>query len=129
MFAGQSAQSYIFFVRNCYLTFVHRLDHDNVSGGSTTRCRDCELQIAAEKRRKSGRVGSGLPPSSAKIRKIMELLELIDERADGTEKTIIFSQFTTMLDLLEPFLRDEGIQFVRCKYPCFCTTSVDLSLM
>lgn len=83
--------------------------------GDSGRCQDCELQITAEKRRKSGRAGSNLPPSSAKIRKIMELLEVVDEHGHGEEKTIIFSQFTTMLDLLEPFLRDEGINFVRCE--------------
>ncbi|KAF8470373.1 SNF2 family N-terminal domain-containing protein [Gautieria morchelliformis] len=91
------------------------LDHASVSS-TATRCQDCDLQIAVEKRRKSDRVGSELPPSSAKIRKILELLETIDEHSDGTEKTIIFSQFTSMLDLLEPFLRDEGINYVRCKY-------------
>lgn len=95
-----------------------RLDRHNTSGSSTTQCQDCDLQIAVEKRRKSGRAGSELP-SSAKIRKIIELLETIDENTDGKEKTIIFSQFTSMLDLLEPFLRDEGILYVRCTYPRF----------
>ncbi|KAJ7311499.1 SNF2 family DNA-dependent ATPase [Mycena albidolilacea] len=51
--------------------------------------------------------------SSAKIRMIVKLLREIDERSDGEEKTIIFSQFTTMLDLIEPFLREEGIRYVR----------------
>ncbi|KAJ6531254.1 SNF2 family N-terminal domain-containing protein [Mycena capillaripes] len=51
--------------------------------------------------------------SSAKIRMILKLLRDIDERSDGEEKTIIFSQFTTMLDLIEPFLREEGIRYVR----------------
>jgi SNF2 family DNA or RNA helicase len=31
------------------------------------------------------------------------------------EKTIVFSQFTTMLDLIELFLKDAGITFVRCE--------------
>ncbi|KAF7337965.1 SNF2 family DNA-dependent ATPase [Mycena venus] len=51
--------------------------------------------------------------SSAKIRMILKLLREIDSRSDGEEKTIIFSQFTTMLDLIEPFLREEGIRYVR----------------
>ena len=55
-----------------------------------------------------------LPPSCAKIRKILELLGDIEERGEG-EKTIIFSQFTSMLDLVEPFLKAEGIKYVRCK--------------
>ena len=45
---------------------------------------------------------------------ILKLLKDIDARGER-EKTIIFSQFTSMLDLIEPFLRKEGIKFVRCK--------------
>ncbi|KAJ6525458.1 SNF2 family DNA-dependent ATPase [Mycena vulgaris] len=50
--------------------------------------------------------------SSAKIRMILKLLRDIDQR-DGEEKTIIFSQFTSMLDLVEPFLREAGVRYVR----------------
>lgn len=53
--------------------------------------------------------------SSAKIRMILKLLRDIDERSDGEEKTIIFSQFTSMLDLIEPFLREAGARYVRCQ--------------
>ncbi len=45
----------------------------------------------------------------------MELLGQIEERSAGEEKTIIFSQFTSMLDIIQPFLRDAGIKFVRCE--------------
>ncbi|QRV98846.1 SNF2 family amino-terminal protein [Ceratobasidium sp. AG-Ba] len=76
-------------------------------------CEDCAVNIAAQARRKSLAAKSGLPPSSAKIRKMIELLEEIDERSGGEEKTIVFSQFTTMLDLLEPFLLDAGIKYSR----------------
>ena len=63
-------------------------------------------------------------PSSAKIRMILKILLDIKEQSNGVEKTIIFSQFTSMLDLIEPFLRDERIRYVRCKrdivmLPCF----------
>lgn len=54
-------------------------------------------------------------PTSAKIRMILKLLEDIDERSKCREKTIIFSQFTSMLDLIEPFLKERGIRFVRCE--------------
>lgn len=54
-------------------------------------------------------------PSSAKIRMILKLLKDIDERSQSTEKTIIFSQFTSMLDLIEPFLKEKGVRFVRCE--------------
>lgn len=55
-----------------------------------------------------------LPPTSAKVRKILEILEEISHR-DHKEKTIIFSQFTSMLDILEPFLTDAGSRHVRCE--------------
>ncbi|KAG6890238.1 hypothetical protein C0992_002766 [Termitomyces sp. T32_za158] len=51
-------------------------------------------------------------PTSAKIRMILKLLADIEERS-REEKTIIFSQFTKMLDLIEPFLRGKGIEYVR----------------
>ncbi|KAG6811355.1 hypothetical protein H0H92_007820 [Tricholoma furcatifolium] len=52
-------------------------------------------------------------PSSAKIRMVLKLLNDIDVRSKREEKTIIFSQFTKMLDLIEPFLREKGIEYVR----------------
>ncbi|KAF7799491.1 hypothetical protein EIP86_010726 [Pleurotus ostreatoroseus] len=66
-------------------------------------CSSCDSLM--EKARKKTAT-SDLPPSSAKIRKTMELLRDIQER-DEDEKTIIFSQFTSMLDLIEPFLKAE----------------------
>ncbi|MCJ1339535.1 hypothetical protein MMC09_004825 [Bachmanniomyces sp. S44760] len=45
--------------------------------------------------------------SSAKISKTMEILEAVQNRKEG-EKTIIFSQFTSLLDLLEiPIVRND----------------------
>ncbi|KAL7799196.1 SNF2 family N-terminal domain-containing protein [Trichoderma ceciliae] len=47
--------------------------------------------------------------SSAKIRELTRLL-----RAEAHEhKFIVFSQFTSMLDLVEPFLHKEGFRFTR----------------
>ncbi|KAL6890755.1 SNF2 family N-terminal domain-containing protein [Trichoderma evansii] len=47
--------------------------------------------------------------SSAKIRELIRLL-----RAEAHEhKFIVFSQFTSMLDLVEPFLRKEQLRFTR----------------
>ncbi|KAJ3745238.1 P-loop containing nucleoside triphosphate hydrolase protein, partial [Lentinula raphanica] len=51
--------------------------------------------------------------ASAKIRMIHELLHKVKTDSQGVEKTIIFSQFTTMLDLLEPWLHQSGTEFVR----------------
>jgi SNF2 family DNA or RNA helicase len=70
-------------------------------------------------RRKSQSRGD-LPPDSAKVRKILELLEEIEEREDrgkpSDEKTIVFSQFTSMLDIIQLFLRSRGMTYVRCEY-------------
>jgi SNF2 family DNA or RNA helicase len=38
----------------------------------------------------------------------------IEDREDG-EKTIVFSQFTSMLDLIQPFLDHHGIKYARCE--------------
>jgi SNF2 family DNA or RNA helicase len=43
------------------------------------------------------------------------LVKKIDKESDGQEKTIIFSQFTSMLDLIEPFLESNGIKYTRCE--------------
>ena len=50
--------------------------------------------------------------SSAKIDKTLDLLKNIREN-DPTEKTIIFSQFTSFLDLLEIPIYDGGWKYVR----------------
>lgn len=55
---------------------------------------------------------------STKIRQTMRILRDISEE-EGNKKTIIFSQFTSMLDLLEPFLKKAKIKFVRCAYGSF----------
>lgn len=42
------------------------------------------------------------------------------------EKTIVFSQFTSFLDLVEPFLTNAGIQFARCTLSFFLSLPVEL---
>ncbi|KAI4142419.1 MAG: hypothetical protein L6R39_004946 [Caloplaca ligustica] len=49
------------------------------------------------------------PTSSAKIKQLLKILH----GESGQHKFIVFSQFTTMLDLIEPFLRAEGLRFTR----------------
>lgn len=49
------------------------------------------------------------PADSAKIRHLLEILHR--ERKD--HKIIVFSQFTSMLNLIEPFLKEEGLVFTR----------------
>ncbi len=57
---------------------------------------------------------------------ILKILDEIKTRSDGVEKTIIFSQFTSMLDLIEPFLKDERIRYVRCT-PIICVPLMSLT--
>ena len=76
-------------------------------------CVDCK-EVFSAARKAAADKDYGLPPHSSKTRMILKLLKDIDARGER-EKTIIFSQFTSMLDLIEPFLRKEGIKFVRCK--------------
>lgn len=45
--------------------------------------------------------------------KIKHLLGILKEELKENNKTIVFSQFTSMLDLIEPFLYREGIAFAR----------------
>jgi len=85
---------------------------------NSTRCTSCDVAVAVENRRKSvGRSGATMNQSSAKIRKTIDLLDQVlgKEVPEGEmpEKVIIFSQFTSFLDLLEPFLLEERIKFVR----------------
>lgn len=49
------------------------------------------------------------PTDSAKIRHLLRILH--QERKD--HKIIVFSQFTSMLDLIEPFLKEERLVFTR----------------
>ncbi|PNY23541.1 ATP-dependent helicase [Tolypocladium capitatum] len=60
--------------------------------------------------------GEGWPPSSAKqvlaSAKIRELIRLLHAEVHE-HKFIVFSQFTSMLDLVEPFLRKERFKFTR----------------
>lgn len=52
--------------------------------------------------------------SSTKIQKLLDILKETRDQNPG-EKTIVFSQFTSMLDLVEKPLRADGIKFCRCK--------------
>ncbi|KAJ4489981.1 SNF2 family DNA-dependent ATPase [Lentinula aciculospora] len=70
-------------------------------------CDDCASLVIKSRQQNGDR------PDSAKIRMVRKLLSQIDEQSSGEEKTIIFSQFTTMIDLLEPFLAEAGVKFVR----------------
>ena len=90
--------------------FLLSLSADNSGTGEwNMHCVDC---VPLAKEAKKARMER---PTSAKIRMILKLLNDIDVRSRGEEKTIIFSQFTSMLNLIEPFLKEKGIKYVRCE--------------
>ncbi|KAJ3084919.1 hypothetical protein HK102_000513 [Quaeritorhiza haematococci] len=59
-----------------------------------------------------GKATSAMPEQSTKIRVMMSRLEDIDEKSPDS-KIIIFSQFTSMLDLVEVSLKEKGFRFSR----------------
>ncbi|KAJ7217158.1 SNF2 family DNA-dependent ATPase [Mycena pura] len=91
--------------RKCQVCMLE-MDSRNMAAGEAY-CLDCEPLALQAKMEDEDR------NSSAKIRMVLKLLREIDERSDGEEKTIIFSQFTSMLNLMEPFLREAGVRYVR----------------
>ncbi|KAG6815677.1 hypothetical protein H0H87_012343 [Tephrocybe sp. NHM501043] len=93
--------------RKCHLCQTELSPHNTAPDATEPVCVDCAPLALQAKEAERGR------PSSAKIRMILKLLADIDTRSNGVEKTIIFSQFTKMLDLIEPFLREKGIEYVR----------------
>lgn len=71
-------------------------------------CRDCKRALEREKQKGIDWTGK----ASTKIRVMLRLLDQIRRDANG-EKTIVFSQFTSFLDLVEPFLQKEKYAYVR----------------
>jgi SNF2 family DNA or RNA helicase len=51
--------------------------------------------------------------SEAPSAKLEALLELLGEAVDGGHRTLVFSQFTSMLDLIVPSLDEAGISWCR----------------
>ncbi|KAF8909210.1 SNF2 family N-terminal domain-containing protein [Mucidula mucida] len=88
--------------RKCRICVIDLNSSNMASGKWDTHCIDC-AEIAQQ----------ATEAGSTKIRKTMELLDDIERESEGEDKTIIFSQFTTMLDLIEPFLTKKGIRYAR----------------
>lgn len=72
-----------------------------------THCSPCQVVVAKNV--------DASESDSAKIRKIIELVDDIEQRGNKTEKIIIFSQFTTMLRLIQEVLNERGLKFVQCE--------------
>ena len=70
---------------------------------------------SSEEGHTEGELSSDSEPSVASITtsaKIQHLLKIL-HRESATHKFIVFSQFTTMLDLIEPFLKRDNLVFTR----------------
>lgn len=78
---------------------------------SLAALRKMGTKTLADRRRYLRRLEKTWIPSS-KIEKTMEILQANEDRGDG-EKTIIFSQFTSLLDLMEVPLKRRGWKYVR----------------
>ncbi|CEH12347.1 Helicase-like transcription factor HLTF/DNA helicase RAD5, DEAD-box superfamily [Ceraceosorus bombacis] len=76
-------------------------------------CGACDDAVKEQQRRGVTWTEGGV--GSTKIRMMLGILDNIKRStsATGTEKTIIFSQFTSFLDLVEPFLKQNRHKFVR----------------
>jgi len=102
----------------CFITY------SSSSTGNNSRirsgrdyCENCETNM---ERYQVKRSETGSKPSS-KIRRMLEILKTNVD--DEPVKTIIFSQFTCMLDVVEPYLRQHNIQYGRCIHPLlFCVS-------
>lgn len=77
----------------------------------TPYCDDC-IKVIKQSDGKDGH--HDLFKTSTKIRKLMEILNETRDKHPG-EKTIVFSQFTSMLDLIEAPLKRNGFNVCRCK--------------
>ncbi|KAI4654207.1 uncharacterized protein J4E78_007252 [Alternaria triticimaculans] len=69
---------------------------------------DSDSAVSDSSTSESSYNASSLVPST-KIRQLLAILE----KETGEHKVIVFSQFTSMLDLIEPFLKRAGYNFTR----------------
>ncbi|KAH7100850.1 P-loop containing nucleoside triphosphate hydrolase protein [Auriculariales sp. MPI-PUGE-AT-0066] len=67
----------------------------------------------ASKNTRNAGQSSIITPPSTKMYKVLELLEEIQRESSGRDKTIVFSQWTSMLDVLEQRLRARNAVFTR----------------
>ncbi|GME23591.1 Snf2 family helicase [Neofusicoccum parvum] len=80
-------------------------EQDTEQSASESETEDEDSEVESDF---SSNDGESLVPST-KIRRLLDILE--SETPD--HKVIVFSQFTSMLDLIEPFLRNAGHRFTR----------------
>lgn len=79
-------------------------DDDESSEESSNEGQDSEEELSSESESSLASI-----TTSAKIQHLLKILN----RESATHKFIVFSQFTSMLDLIEPFLQRENLVFTR----------------
>lgn len=86
-------------------------DEEDEEEGKTSEEEDDEDESDSEADLLQGMAPSG-KAKQAPSTKIRHLLRILHKEAPE-HKTIVFSQFTTMLDLIQPHLQDSNVRFVR----------------
>lgn len=86
------------------------LDSSQNGTDSPSVCPGCAAQRDREIR--SGSTWDTPGTMSTKLRMIVDLLHIFEKESRG-DKTIIFSQFTSFLDVIEPVLHTHGFDYVR----------------
>jgi SNF2 family DNA or RNA helicase len=84
-------------------------ESDSDSDDSATDSEDDSNSDASESESSEASYNASDLVPSTKIRQLLAILE----KETGEHKVIVFSQFTSMLDLIEPFLKRAGYNFTR----------------
>lgn len=82
---------------------------DDVEVAARSSESDLEPEVGDDEESTSSSRRKPLPTDSAKIKRLLKLLQ----HESAEHKFIVFSQFTSMLDLIEPFLYKYGFVFTR----------------
>ena len=110
-------------VLQCTLTFEERTIYDAVRASAQEKIvkqlQEGSLNVMsaleALLRLRQAACHTGLLPGidSKKSSKIELLMEKLDEVLNSGHKALVFSQWTSLLDLIEPYLKNRGMEFVR----------------
>jgi SNF2 family DNA or RNA helicase len=90
-----------------------QMDSEETTNGKLPYCTNCTNQI----KRYTAMISPAATASvsaSTKINKMLDILQHTRQHHPD-DKTIIFSQFTSMLDLMEEPLQELGFKYCRCK--------------
>ena len=107
---GAASKCQLCFIRYVVCSIVEAIANvaSSLSNPKDTHCTSCAIIVAKN--------ADTAVSDSAKIRKVIELVDSIEERSNKTEKIIIFSQFTSMLRLIQEVLNERGLKFVQCEW-------------